>query len=197
MKIQTPLSLDSITIHPLTPERWDDLETLFGARGACAGCWCMWWRIPRAQFVAQQGEGNRTALKALCAGPTPPGLVAYIDGVPAGWVSVGPRESYPALERSKSLPRLDDQPVWSIVCFFSDKKQRGRGLLAALIQAAVDYAAAHGARIVEAYPLEDNSTRQKPVLLYLGLDTTFKASGFVEAGRPGGERLVLRKYLAG
>ena len=53
-----------MTIRPLTPSRGKELEALFGERGASGGCWCMFWRRPRAAFVRQKGGGNRRALGA-------------------------------------------------------------------------------------------------------------------------------------
>ena len=82
--------LNNVSIHPLTGERWRDFEALFGARGACAGCWCMWWRLTRAEFQRQQGEGNRQAIKAIVASNREPGLLAYVGDVPAGWCAVAP-----------------------------------------------------------------------------------------------------------
>jgi hypothetical protein len=104
----------NIEIRPATPERWADLAALFGPRGACGGCWCMWWRLPRAGFGAAKGEGNREALCALVASGKAPGLLAYADSVPVGWCALAPREAYPALGRSRILKPVDDQPVWSV-----------------------------------------------------------------------------------
>ena len=109
--------LPQLEFHPLTPERWQDLETLFGPRGACGGCWCMWWRLKRSQYVKQKGPGNRRALKKIVDSGEIPGLLAYADGQPIAWCSVGPREAYSTLERSRILKRVDDKPVWSVVCF--------------------------------------------------------------------------------
>jgi uncharacterized protein YndB with AHSA1/START domain len=105
-----------LSIHPLTPDRWDDLETLFGPRGAIGGCWCMWWRQTRSEYDRQKGEGNRQAMRAIVASGEIPGLLAYSGGRPVAWCSVAPRTAYPSLDRSRVLQRVDDQPVWSIVC---------------------------------------------------------------------------------
>jgi GNAT superfamily N-acetyltransferase len=182
---------EEIEFHPVTPDRWDDLETLFGERGAY-GCWCMWWRIKRAEFDKQGNEGNRTALKALVEAGSVPGLLAYAAGEPVGWVSVGPREDYPVLQRSHVLKPVDDQPVWSIVCFFVTKLYRRQGLSAALIRAAVDYARRQGATIVEGYPVIPRQEEIADTDAFTGLIATFEEAGFVEAIRRSEKRAIMR-----
>lgn len=189
-----PAPLTDLEIHPLTPDRWPDFETLFGPHGAYSGCWCMWWRLPRSEFTLQQGEGNRLALKAVVESGAPTGLLAYLDGTPAGWVALAPREHYTSLERSTVLKRVDQQPVWSIVCFYIQRKARRRGLMSALILAACDFAAANGAAIVEAYPIL-TSGNAPPVSTYMGNLNVFLQSGFVEVARPKPKRPILRKTL--
>ena len=107
--------------HPLTKERWADLEKLFGERGACGGCWCMWWRLKRADFDRQKGNGNKKSLQAIIDSGEVPGILAYWRGEPVAWCSVAPREKFPVLDRSRVLKRVDETPVWSIVCFFVEK----------------------------------------------------------------------------
>ena len=190
-----PEPLTNLEIHPLTPERWDDFETLFGTHGAYGGCWCMWWRLPRSEFSRQQGEGNRQGFKALVDSGAPTGLLAYLDGQPVGWIALAPREDYAALERSRVLKRVDDQPVWSIVCFYVQRKLRRQGMMTALVDAALAHAAAHGARIVEAYP-HDTDGNAPPVTTYMGNAEVFRKAGFVEVARVGPKHPVLRKYLS-
>lgn len=184
---------ESLEIHPVTPERWADMQQLFSVHGATGGCWCMWWRIPRSEF-GKGGESNRQAMEKLIHQGAVPGLLAYLDGTPAGWISVGPREDYGALERSRTLKRLDDQPVWSIVCFFIGRAYRLHGLMLPLIRAAVDYARAHGAKIIEAYPV-DPSGKVSSDSLFTGLAKVFAETGFVEMMRPSPNRPILRLIL--
>lgn len=186
--------LPDLTFHPLTAERWQDLATLFGERGAYSGCWCMWWRLTRSQFERQKGEGNRQALEQIVAGGDVPGLLAYAGGQPAAWCAVAPRERYPALERSRTLKRIDDAPVWSIVCFFVAKPFRHRGLTAALLRAAVAYAAEHGAQIVEGYPIEPENPDVPPFASYLGVASTFRRAGFIEVRRHSRRGVTMRWY---
>jgi GNAT superfamily N-acetyltransferase len=180
-----------VTIHPVTAERWPDLAALFGERGAYAGCWCMNWRLDRARFKRQKGDGNRETLRTLVESDDVPGLLAYVGDVPAGWCSIGPRERYVALENSRILKRVDAQPVWSIVCFFVAKPFRRRGLMVHLLTGAVRYAAAHGARIIEGYPI-DMEEHLTGFAGYMGFAAPFRAVGFVEIGRASTTQLIMR-----
>ncbi|MCL5985149.1 MAG: GNAT family N-acetyltransferase [Actinobacteria bacterium] len=180
---------------PVTPKEWGDLERLFGPRGACGGCWCMWWRLTRAEFEKKKGELNRDALKKLVDSGTAPGILAYLDDQPVGWCSVGPRETYPALERSKKLKRIDYDPAWSIVCFFVAKKFRRQGITSELIKAAVDYARENGAKIVEAYPTDPPNEKYPDIFAYTGFLSTFLNAGFTEVDRRSKSRSIVRFYI--
>jgi len=180
-------------IHPLTADRWQDLEMLFGPRGACAGCWCMYWKLRRKEFEAGKGEGNRLAQKNIVAGGQVPGLLAYVAGIPAGWVAVEPREHYPVLNNSRILAPLDDQAVWSVTCFFIARGSRGQGLTVALLRAAVEYVAAQGGKIVEGYPTELRDGNQAaPAFIYTGVASAFLEAGFEESGRRSAKRPIMR-----
>lgn len=182
----------ALTIRPLTPSRWKDLELLFGQRGACGGCWCMWWRLKRSQFVAQKGEGNRRAFRRIVESGEVPGLLAYLDRRPIAWCALSPREELPVLERSRILQPVDDQPTWSVVCFFVSKPFRRQGITTELLKAAVDYARKRGARIVEGYPVETRTGRLPDPFVYTGLPSAFQKAGFVEALRRSPTRPIMR-----
>jgi len=181
-------------VHPLTTQRWDDLEDLFGPRG-CGGCWCMWWRLKRSTFEEQKGEGNRQALKAIVEAGQVPGLLAYAAGQPVGWCALAPRESYPTLEQSRILKRVDDRPVWSVVCFFVRRSYRRQGVTAALLQAAVAYAREQGGSTIEGYPVEPRQGQAPDAFVYTGLASTFRRLGFVEGLRRSETRPIMRLYL--
>ncbi len=185
---------------PVTAKNWPDLEALFGPRGACAGCWCMYWRVPRKEFTKGQGEVFRNALKALTEGDTPPGLIAYEGDLPVGWISVGKREEFVLLAQSKVLAPVDDQPVWSIVCFFVARSHRKQGLMLPLINAAVDYAASQGARIVEGYPIDMRTPPLEGKKLtgysgFMGIASVYRQVGFVEVGRASETQLIMRYQI--
>ena len=188
---------DALDVRPVTPQRWADLERLFAEHGAYGGCWCMWWRLSRSQFRRNAGEDNRRGLKAIVDSGQVPGLLAYADGEPAAWCSIGPRESYPALERSRTLKKVDAQPVWSIVCFFVAKPFRRQGLMARMLRAAADYAARNGARIVEGYPVEPGQAGLRSYEGYTGVVSAYREVGFVEVARRSQHQPVMRYYVAG
>lgn len=181
--------------HPLTPDRWHDLEALFGERGAYGGCWCMWWRISRSQFEKQGNQGNREALCAIVDAGEIPGLLAYAGGQPVGWCSVAPREVFLSLERSRTLKRVNDQPVWSVVCFFIAKPYRGQGLMVKLLEAAIAYAREHGAAVVEGYPIDPRDRELAPVSSFTGILSAFTEAGFVEVARRSERRPIMRYYI--
>ena len=187
----------TLEIHPLIADRWNDLEILFGEHGAYSNCWCMFWRLRRKEFNAMGGDGRRAFLHDLTMQNEIPGLLAYMDGKPAGWCSVGPRENYLALENSRILKHVDNQPIWSIVCFFIGKAFRKKGLMTALIRGAVEYAQLKGARIVESYPIDMQSPKLAGQKLtgcsgYMGIAAAFRENGFVEAGRASETQLIMR-----
>jgi GNAT superfamily N-acetyltransferase len=181
-----------LTFRPLSPDRWDDLARLFGPRGACAGCWCMWWRRPRADFVRGKGDGNRRAFRRVVAAGPPPGVLAYAGGQPVGWCAIAPRDAYPRFIRSRVLAPVDDAPVWSITCFFVARAWRGRGVTRALIEAAARFARGRGARLVEGYPV-DAHDRQADAFVYTGLASTFTKAGFQEVARRSPTRPIVRR----
>ena len=184
-----------LKFEPVTLNRWADFETLFGERGACGGCWCMWWRIKRSEFEHQKGAGNRQAMRALINKGEVPGILAYTEGQPVGWCSVAPRSAYPVLGRSRILKPLDDKPVWSIVCLFVHKDYRDRGVSVKLLEAAVDYARGQGAEIVEGYPVEPKKDRMPAVFAFTGLAAAFLRASFTERARRSPTRPIMRREL--
>jgi GNAT superfamily N-acetyltransferase len=183
-----------VTIRPLTPSRWKDLETLFGARGACGGCWCMFWRLPRAEFERRKGDGNRRAFRKLVKEGSPPGLLAYDGRQPVGWCAVAPRAVYPALARSRILRPPDGEPVWSVSCLFVARPYRRRGLSKLLLEAAADHVRRRGGRIVEGYPVEAK-TKTADAFVWTGLASAFVRAGFTEVARRSPTRPIMRRRL--
>lgn len=179
--------------HPATAERWVDLAALFGARGACGGCWCMFWRLPRKAFEAGKGEKNRRELQAIIRDGGEPGILGYLGDEPVAWCAVVPREVYPALARSRVLKPVDDAPVWSISCLFVKKAYRRRGLSVAMLQAAVAFAASRGATVVEGYPVEPLAGKAPDAFVWTGLATAFRAAGFREVVRRSPTRPIMRR----
>ena len=187
----------NLSVHPLTAGRWRDLEQLFSERGACGGCWCMWWRLTRSQFTAQKGEQNKRAFRALVEKGATPGLLAYDGDRPVAWCAVAPREAFLALERSRTLKRIDNAPVWSVVCFFVAKPYRRRGLTVRLLSAAADYVARQGGRILEGYPVEPKAGATPDAFAWTGFSTAFRRAGFRECLRRSATRPIMRRELRG
>jgi GNAT superfamily N-acetyltransferase len=183
-----------LTFQPLTAARWPDVVRLFGPRGACAGCWCMWWRRSRAEFVRGKGDGNQRAFHRVVEAGPPPGVLAYAGGEPVGWCAVAPRADYPRFAGSRVLAAVDDAPVWSVTCFFVARSWRGRGVSRALLDAATRFARRRGARIVEGYPI-DAGKKQPDVFVYTGLAPAFAKAGFREVARRSPTRPIVRRRL--
>jgi GNAT superfamily N-acetyltransferase len=134
-------------------------------------------------------------MKAIVDSGIIPGILAYSDLEPVGWCSVAPREDYPVLARSRILKPVDEQPVWSIVCFFVARQQRRKGLTVGLLKAAVEHARSRGAKIIEGYPVEPRDGKAPDVFVFTGLSAAFKQAGFIEVLRRSETRPIMRYYL--
>lgn len=187
--------MPTIKIHPLTPERWADFEKLFGPGGAYGGCWCMWPRLRSKEWSASRAAGRKDAMKGIVGSGEVPGLLAYAEGEPVGWVSLDRRERLEHFEYSRKVKGLDrPDGLWSIVCFVIDKRSRGQCLMSHLLEAALEYARERGERAVEAYPV-DPQGELKSYQGFEGIASVFERAGFGPvAGTEG--RPVMRKLLA-
>jgi len=141
-----------------------------------------------------RSQANRTALKALVDADTPPGLIGYRDGVPVGWISLGPREQYARLRRSPVMKPVDEAPVWSVICFVVPSQFRGQGVAKALLREAESYAKANGATLLEAYPV-DCATRAKDDQMWFGAKSMYDKAGFTEVARRKPRRPIVRKPI--
>lgn len=177
----------SLEIVPLTPARLPDLASLFNQGGDPKFCWCSWFRLRNVDFRHATAASNRGVLERAVETTgeegRAPGLVAYRDGEAIGWVSLGPRDDYARLQHSKVLAPIDEKPVWSIVCFVVSRKSRKQGVAHALLEAAIAYAAEHGATLVEAYPIETEGQRVPAAHAYKGTVGMFERAGFEIAAR--------------
>jgi GNAT superfamily N-acetyltransferase len=174
------MTTDAIAIQvlPATPERWADVVTLLGGNGD-TGCWC---QAPRGRAVgfgkAQPGSRRQALRTQVEHDDPPPGLLAYVDGEIAGWCGFGPRPDLPRLVHSRTIPAIDDQAVWSILCFNTRVGYRRQGVAAALLDGVVDLARRSGAPGVEAYPIDPEGGRVNASFGYVGLTTMFEKAGF-------------------
>ena len=190
----------SLTVLPLTHEHLDDLDTVFQARGCSVAknCYCMYYRVAGKAFDPKPGETrtsrNRAAMAKLAEGGTPPGLLGYKDGKPVGWVSLGPREEFARLANSPTMRSIDDRPVWSIICFVVPSEHRKQGVAHELLAAAVDFAKAQGATLLEAYPV-DRDAPGAPNASWFGSRSMFVKAGFTEVARHKPTRPIVRLKL--
>ncbi|MCI0583836.1 MAG: GNAT family N-acetyltransferase [Chloroflexi bacterium] len=206
----------AIRIQPLDPGTWPALEALFREGGDPRWCWCQFWRLRSTEFGAAKVPQLRERLRTLAGTDTPPGLVALEGDVAGedngdgqgggvravGWVSLGPRTEYERIVRSKVIPKIDDRPVWSIVCFAVSATARGRGVARALLDRAIDHARAQGAEALEAYPLIlDGGAGVEPEAAFTGTLPMFERAGFhvvaARASDPSSsrQRVVVRREL--
>jgi GNAT superfamily N-acetyltransferase len=155
----------------------------------------MTWRQTRAEFSANKGEKNRKLFRKIVSSGAEPGVIAYDGDTPIGWCAIAPREEFVVLERSRTLKRIDDQPVWSVTCFFIIRPYRRRGVSVELLNAAVEFAKKRGAKIVEGYPVIATSGSLPDAFAWTGIPGTFLKAGFKEVARPSRSRPIMRRIL--
>ncbi len=185
-------------VVPATADRFALVEHALTGGGDGASCWCRWLLETRAAFDAASRDQRRAGLLAeLTEAEVAPGLVAMIDGEAAGWVRVGPRPTQPAVLRAQIVRRgspeaKEDPDVWAVTCFVVRREHRGSGVAAALLEAAVAHAAAHGARVIEGYPLDRGERpNASSAELWHGTVGLFARAGFEQTARPTPARLVM------
>lgn len=185
----------AIVYHPLTADRWSDLEDLFGPeRGANSGCWCLWPRVPNAEWQSLDRETRKARFRAVVEAGPPPGVLAYEDGRAVGWVSVGPRGTVIRFDRSRLSRDEVPDTVFAVTCFYVRSSHRKAGMMPLLLDAAITYAQEHGASAVDACPID---TERKLVWGegFVGLYNVFQAAGFVEIARRSPTRPLVRLEL--
>jgi GNAT superfamily N-acetyltransferase len=185
------------TFSVLSPENFSDFEKLFGPRGACGGCWCMFWKLPHKDFELLAGEGTHQMQRSLVEQGLQPGILAYDVDLAVGWIAIEPRSAYPRLARSRVLKPVDEAEVWSVTCFFTARAYRRRGVTVELLQEAVKFVTAHGGKILEGYPVDAHGTNAPAPFVYTGLPGTFLKAGFVEVARFSPTRPVFRYTING
>jgi GNAT superfamily N-acetyltransferase len=189
----------ALSIVPLTPDRWADLERLFGPKGACAGCWCMWWRVTAGEYKVMKGAQNRDAFAGVVAAGDPPGLLAYSEKTPVGWLAIAPRadaaKDSERVLRERGLDPSEDGVVWAATCFFIARGARKQGITGALLDAGVRHARDHGARVVEAFPLVPRTGNVPAAFAWTGFLSPFLKAGFEVVGSPSAGKRVVHRYL--
>ena len=190
----------SMEIVPATPDVWPELAALFEAGGDAKSCWCQFWRRPGVGWGRDDRAINREALRAqVDEEPLAPGLVALREGRAVGWVALAPREAYPQLARSRTIPQLPGTDVWAVTCFVVLRAERGTGVASALLEAAVAFAGGHGAGVLEGYPVDNAGAHLPPGAAYTGTRRMYERAAFIEIAptashaRPDVPRVVMRR----
>ncbi|GAB97390.1 GNAT superfamily N-acetyltransferase [Kineosphaera limosa] len=188
------------TTHAVTPERFDDFADVINPNRRATHCWCLSHRLG-AKEIRELGGDREQVMRTLCERDVPPGVVTYRDGVPVGWCNIGPRAEIPRLANSQLIRPVDDVPVWSVVCVVVRSGHRRQGVVAQLIEGAVQWAAGHGAPAVEAHPV-DPPGRMDTTMAFVGTRAMFERAGFEVIGTTDAvaskmPRLVMRRVLRG
>jgi len=184
--------LPRLSFRSVTAARWPDLVRLFGPRGACAGCWCMYWRRKRSEYERGKGAGNRAALRRVVGTGPAPGVLAYDGRRPIAWCAVAPRADLPVLSNSRVLKPVDESPVWSVTCLFVDRDYRRSGVTVPLLRAAIDHVRRSGGAIAEGYPIDPGDRRIAAAFAWTGLASAFRQAGFTEVARRSATRPIMR-----
>ncbi len=188
--------MTDLTFKPLIMDCWEDFEELFGEKGACQGCWCMYFRITSKEFNKNTGKGNKLALKTLVKSGGMPGILAFQNGKAVGWCSFGPRTDFVRLKTSRYCKAIDEEPVWSIVCFFIHKSHRKQGISQALLHAAIDYIKKQKVKIIEAYAISPKAGKKPSNIdAYVGPEAIYKKAGFKVVARHAEHRPIMRYFV--
>ncbi len=186
----------AISFRSLTIDTWDQMQQLFGDKGACGGCWCMYWRLQRRDYEANKGLPNKKMLRSLIESGQPLGILGFDHQTPIGWCSVAPRNSLRRLETSRYFkPIKEEKQVWSISCLFIAPAYRHRGLSLQLIEEGCMYARQNGAQIIEAYPIVPVKEKVPEAFAWVGFAKSFSLAGFQMVKQPSKSRLLMRMYL--
>lgn len=183
-----------LSFKPIKRNLWTDLEELFGHNGACAGCWCMFWKLRGKDYEDARHYETRQMHKKIVDSGVVTGLLAYSEGEVAGWVAVEPRSSYERLAHSRTLKPVDDESVWSVTCFYVAKSFRRKGITVELLKAAVEHVRTEGGRIVEGYPVEVDE-KVSASSIFTGTVSVFEQAGFREVTRHEPTRPIFRFYI--
>ncbi len=186
---------NQVTVEPLTKKNWNHFVQLFGNKGACGNCWCMYYRLKKTEFQeGKSDDGNKNAIKKIVWDGKPAGILGFYDGQPIGWCAFAPREDFIKLDKSRVHKRIDKESVWSIPCFFIDKNFRRLGISLELLKGVIRYAKEHGIKILEAYPAIPTTKKLPDSFLWIGLYKTFEKAGFKIVDQTSKNRPMVRYY---
>jgi GNAT superfamily N-acetyltransferase len=195
-KVKEDNLLDGLSFEPLAKKNWGKFEELFGAKGACGNCWCMYFRLPKSEFVAgKQNDGNKESMKQLVIDNVPTGILGLYEDKAIGWCAFAPREDYLKLAKSRVHKPIGDKPVWSITCFFIDKQFRRMGVSVAMLKGIIEYARKEKIKIIEAYPTIPTQETLPDSFAWIGLYKSFAKAGFKIVDQTSKSRPMVRYYL--
>lgn len=184
-----------LAVEPLAKKNWEKFERLFGSKGACGNCWCMYYRLKKLDFTkGKENQGNKKAMKKLVWQGKPAGVIGFAAGEPIAWCAFAPREDFLKIENSRVHKRIDDEPVWSIPCFFVGKEFRKQGVSVAMLKALINYAKKKKIRIIEAYPVIPTKEKLPDAFAWTGLYKSFARAGFKIVDRTSKNRPMVRFY---
>jgi GNAT superfamily N-acetyltransferase len=187
--------LNQLRFEPLTRSNWDQFVRLFGERGACGNCWCMYYRLSKTNFVeGKPDDGNKNAMKKIVWDNKPAGILGLYEGQAIAWCAFAPREDFIRLERSRVHKRIDSKKVWSIPCFFIDKNVRRHGVSVELLKGVIKYAAMNGIEVIEAYPTIPTKEKLPDSFVWIGLYKSFEQAGFQIVDQTSRNRPMVRYY---
>jgi len=187
--------LEQLTFEPLSRKNWGHFVELFGDKGACGNCWCMYYRLTKSKFnEGKMDDGNKAAMKEIVWDEKPAGILGFYEGQAIAWCAFAPREDFIKLEKSRVHKRIDDQFVWSIPCFFIDKKFRRSGVSVALLKGVINYACENRINIIEAYPTIPTQVKLPDSFVWIGLYKSFERAGFEIVDRTSINRPMVRYY---
>jgi GNAT superfamily N-acetyltransferase len=188
--------LNQFTVEPLTKANWNQFLQLFGTNGACGNCWCMYYRLSKADYnEGKADDGNKNAIKEIVWKGKPAGILGFYEGQPVAWCAFAPREDFIKLEKSRIHKRIDDKAVWSIPCFFIDKNYRKQGVSVELLKGVIEYAGKNGIKIIEAYPTIPTQEKYPDSFVWTGLFKSFERAGFEIADATSKNRPMVRYYI--
>jgi GNAT superfamily N-acetyltransferase len=185
-----------LTFAPLSPENWDQFVELFGKKGACGGCWCMYFRMGKQEFREGTKNGvNKERMEKVVSDKKASGIMAFMDDKAVAWAAFAPRADFSRFERSRVHKPIDDMRVWSIPCLFVDRKYRKQGVSVALLAGVIEYARANGIDVLEAYPVVPTAGKLPDTFAYYGLYTAFEKAGFSIVDQTSKNRPMVRYYV--
>jgi GNAT superfamily N-acetyltransferase len=196
MEILETINFKDLTFEPLTMNNWKKFVQLFGTKGACGNCWCMFYRLkPQTFKEGKKNNGNRDAMKEVICEGQPAGLMAFHKDEPIAWCAFAPREAFIKLENSRVHKRIDDKAVWSIPCTFIAKNYRRKGVSVALLKGVIAFSRSKGIKIIEAYPAIPTQQKLPDSFAWIGLYKSFEKAGFTIVDRTSKNRPMVRYYL--